>query len=168
MRMFRKHLKGSLTFHATCGVKRVTPDATAEGLFVLGLAAESFHFPPAEMFADERKLPEGLAKHPHFLGARLNPLAHLNCYPRRGMTDFCTSAESVCLLRDRDKPPAHSPESRRLEVWSPPCAICPRGSSAVCRRRQGEGKEPRLVSQPSSWRTPGITLGLAKARERRS
>jgi len=97
MGMLRKHLKGSLTFCTTRGMKRVTPDATAEGGFVLGLAAKSFPFPAAEMFADERKLPEGSAKHPHFLGARLNPLAHLNCYQHRGTTDFRTSAESVCL-----------------------------------------------------------------------
>ena len=71
---------------------------------MLGLAAENFHFPPAEMFADERKLPEGSAKHPHFLGARLNPLAHLNCYRHRGTTDFRTSAESVCLLRGKENP----------------------------------------------------------------
>lgn len=70
---------------------------------MLGLAAESFRLPPAEMFADERKLPEGSAQHPHFLGARRNPLAHLNCYRHRGTTDFRTSAESVCLLRDKEK-----------------------------------------------------------------
>lgn len=146
MGMFRKHLKGSLPFHTMCGMKRVTPDATTEGVFVLGLAAESFRFPPAETFADEQKLPEGSAKHPHFLGAHLNPLAHLNCYRHRGMTDFHTSAESVCLLRDKEKPPARSPESCRLEVRSPLCTICPRGSSAVCRRRQAEGKEPTFIS----------------------
>lgn len=28
--MLRKHLKGSLTFHSTCGMKRGTPDATTE------------------------------------------------------------------------------------------------------------------------------------------
>lgn len=88
-------------------------------------------------------------KHPHFLGARLNPLAHLNCYRHRGTPDFPTSAESVCLLRDKGKPPAHSPGSCRRGVRSPLCTICPWGSSAVCGRKRERERSQGSSSSPS-------------------
>lgn len=57
--------------HLPCQDQEVTPDATTEGVG----ATEHFHFPPAGMFADEQKPPEGSSETSTFFRCSSEPIS---------------------------------------------------------------------------------------------